>query len=124
MRALTNRTGDPEKGPKDQDPLEVLAKMFRQFLEYGFERPPMSDAMREFNEKADRMPTASQPPSMRPDRRDAAPMQKMTPKGINAKNFSDPLKRGLYEKLDVEATRNRRTVGEGVKPRRRLRKRR
>lgn len=127
------RNGDPSKS-KESSYFGVLQSLAKLILEKGEEginalQDAMgfdegSEAMREFNEKMDEMPTASQPISMRPDRRDMAPMQKMNPLGPNSKMFTDPMNRGLFEKIDVEATRNRPTVGDGVTPRRRRRFRR
>jgi len=124
------RNGDP-KGGDERSYFEVLQSLAKLILERGEEGldalqdvlgfDTQSDAMREFNEKMDNMPTASQPKSMRPDRRDMASMQKMNPLGPNSKMFTDPMNRGLFEKLDVDAIRSRGTVGEGVTPRRRRR---
>lgn len=93
---IGGRNGDPEK-EDGTDYSKILQRLASMILGGGAEQgakalqaiqealglDETSQAMDEFNEAADQMPSAREEGvNNRPDRRDMAPMQKMRPKGI------------------------------------------
>lgn len=118
------RNGDPSNS-KESSYFGILQSLAKLILEKGEEginalQEAMgfdegSEAMREFNEKMDEMPTASQPISMRPDRRDMEPMRKMTPRGVDPNQFLPQKTSRFFDPLQQSKT----NVGQGAEQRRR-----
>ena len=118
------RNADPSNS-KESSYFGILQSLAKLILEKGEEginalQEAMgfdegSEAMREFNEKMDEMPTASQPISMRPDRRDMEPMRKMTPRGVDPNQFLPQKTSRFFDPLQQSKT----NVGQGAEQRRR-----
>lgn len=122
MRALTSRPGDPI--PDERNIAKILAKMLQNFMENGFEKSDRDRAMDEFNEKADQMPTAAKEPEMGPHDNYVGRMDGM--KKMSPHNPVNDIRRGNLDEAEFgkKIRKPGASVGKGVKPRRRLLKRR